>query len=249
MLHDPQQLRGQVGARHHHRTRKRPKPFSRPLRTARGSQTARRGPRRHLLHLRAGRHQGGRRQGLRRRVEARLFCLGVQGQTEKPARRLRSARALRGRPREPAAPGGLRPLSLRGPHQLHRHPQAGPPLYRPRPARPQNPPAPQLGLYRPRAAEPQISPRKRHPRGEPAGRRTGRQAEPARSRPRDRGALYDAARLCVFCRGRGAAARQTGHPHLGAHRRDPGAGAALHLRAVSGDGDGRRGAARGRALL
>ena len=60
------------------------------------------------------------RQRLRRRVEAGLFCLGVQGQAQGPGGRIQTTRRLPRRPRESALAGGMRHGHFRGPYQLHR---------------------------------------------------------------------------------------------------------------------------------
>ena len=107
---------------------------------ARRADPDRRRPDRLLVRVREGRREVRRRRRFRRRLEAGLLRLGVQGQAQGPQGRLPPARRLQGRAREPAAPRRLRSRSDRGPHQLHR-PLAGRPTRSPsttsrRPTRP-----------------------------------------------------------------------------------------------------------------
>ncbi len=154
-----------------------------------------------------------RRQRLRRRLEARLLRLGIQGQAQGPDGRLSAAPAIPRGPGEPAAPGRLRPRPLRDPHQLHRHDQAGPRLRPRRPGRPGEPQAAPERLHRPRRAQ------ARHDAGTGHGRdrRAVRQARRRHARPRRPGRrcrpLPDEADVLHVRRGHRPVAPRPVHPH------------------------------------
>ncbi len=96
-------------------------------------------------------------------------------QAQGPRRGLPATAAVPRSPGKPAAVGRLRPGPLRGPHQLHRHGQAGPRVRPDGLAEPANLDVLRKRLHRSRGAAARAHDREHHPAGgravRPAGRR------------------------------------------------------------------------------